>query len=593
MEDDQEAVPPPAPGEEAPSSPDENAEAPLAAAPPVPVLPSQSQWKDSALLANAAFPQLAQARQRSVRLIISIPVLTLLIVLGSAVFLYLYLMNSSQDTMVSADAVAELQKALPNHSPEVDYLIFQVQDSQNNLERVATRILLLSIFISIGAAIIGYILARQIVTPIHALTETMDAIAEGDFSTKLSPINLGEFGQLGMTFNRMVEQLNKLFTERDRQLRESFSGAHLLLERSGIVLQADSTARRIFGESASELTGKNLLDEEALIPAIQKNPRLLHIIRDLVAEAVIGHPSSRAITVSMGDQPSRYLLSCLQLEGDADGSSKLLLEVRDITGISSFYEQMQRADRLAAVGTLATGIAHEIRNPLASIRGMTQLLAESAAEANGGEPDPAADYHGRIIREVDRLEKLIAGIMDFAQSEDAPGEDVDLNQLLHEVVDSARHHAGDAAAGVTVEWELDHTLPHSTLQGERLRQALLNLVVNAFQHCSAAGSRGPIRVQTLYLSVNSQRPLIICIANPAEPLDEQKRERIFEPFYTTKPEGTGLGLPIAYQTIASNGGVLEVECENDEIQFWVRLPMHSTIPRSGSRIIPRPIISAV
>jgi signal transduction histidine kinase len=87
--------------------------------------------------------------------------------------------------------------------------------------------------------------------------------------------------------------------------------------------------------------------------------------------------------------------------------------------------------------------------------------------------------------------------------------------------------------------------------------------------------------------VNQQRPIIICLSNPAEALDEIARERIFEPFYTTKPEGTGLGLPIAYQTVASNGGILEVECEGGEIQFWVRLPTESPRSKTASRILPR------
>jgi signal transduction histidine kinase len=111
--------------------------------------------------------------------------------------------------------------------------------------------------------------------------------------------------------------------------------------------------------------------------------------------------------------------------------------------MAGFYEQIQRADRLAAVGTLATGIAHEIRNPLASIRGMVQLLAEAGPEGVGS----STEYTTRILREVDRLEKLISGIMDFANKEGSPPEEVDINALLTEVVESARLNGGGAHLG--------------------------------------------------------------------------------------------------------------------------------------------------
>jgi nitrogen-specific signal transduction histidine kinase len=270
------------------------------------------------------------------------------------------------------------------------------------------------------------------------------------------------------------------------------------------------------------------------------------------------------------------------MEGKEEGEPRLLLEVRDISGMAGFYEQIQRADRLAAVGTLATGIAHEIRNPLASIRGMVQLLSEA------GEPDESSDtgeYSKRILKEIDRLEKLIDSIMTFASSDDTPPESLNLNELLREVEMTARMRAGDKAEQIEVVWELDDSMPKAKLQTEKLRQAFLNLLVNAYQHCAKTGL-SPIRIETVYLSVNSLRPIIVCISNPGEPIEEESRERLLEPFYTTKAEGTGLGLPIAYQMFLSNDGVMELECEDGEIQFWVRLPREAATGRA-SRLMPR------
>jgi signal transduction histidine kinase len=532
---------------------------------------------DSLSIAEAALPRLDETRQRTVRLVISIPVLTLLIVLGSGIAIYLYLTGATGTGIVAPEVYKEIEAA--PLSPEAKGRIgIALAATQDRLEALGVAILLLTTFVSIGAGVVGYILARQIVRPIRDLTQTMDAIAQGDFSTKVAPVNLGEFGQLGSTFNRMVEQLNSLFEERDRQLRESFSGAHLTLDPLGSILQADHAARRILGADAGDVIGRKILDRESLIPLIRLNPRLLAVLSDIMSEALAGHPAGRSVLVRDDEgRGSRFLFSALRLQGDHPDRDQVLLEIRDITGMAGFYEQMQRADRLAAVGTLATGIAHEIRNPLASIRGMVQLLGEGIAT-----PDDAPEYQRRIISEVDRLEKLIAGIMDFAGKENSPAEEVDLNQLLRDSAESARHRTGDPSVQIT--WDLDPTLPHALLQGERIRQALLNLLVNAYQHCAKTGA-GPIRIQSMHLPVNQQRPLILCIANPAEPLDDVQRERIFEPFYTTKAEGTGLGLPISYQTIASNGGMLEVESEGGEILFWVRLPQEMPRQKTASRIL--------
>lgn len=521
---------------------------------------------DSISLATEAYPRFDQAAQQSVRLVISIPVLILLIVLGSGTVVYIYLKNMAETAVLTAPA-------------------------RDKLEGAALAILLLSLLISLLASLVGYVLARQIVKPIKELSGTMEAIAAGDLSTKLQPITLGEFGPLGTTFNRMVEQLNHLFEERDRQLRQSFTGAHMLLDQTGKVLQADQAVRRVFKIAPQDLMGRNLLDGSLKLEVVEHNPRLLDSVANLHREAIHGRAASANVAIRGADGrfAERYLVSCLPMETQEGETIRVLMEVRDISGISSFYEQIQRADRLAAIGTLATGIAHEIRNPLASIRGMVQLMAELAPPPQQSD-DPndsqaGADYHRRIIKEVDRLEKLIAGIMKFAHAEDSPAEEVDVNMLLHEVVDTARHHVQGADA-IDVRWELDEALPRAKLQPERLSQALINLVTNAFQHC-VNHQLSPVRIQSMHLPVNSQRPIIVCIANPGDTIPEADRERLFEPFYTTKADGTGLGLPIAYQTIKSNGGILELECEEGEIQFIVRLPKDVASQKTASGIMPK------
>lgn len=508
--------------------------------------------------------QLDAARTQSVRLIVSIPVLFLLTVLGMGSLLYVYLNALSQRPMLATEAALAL-------------------------ERAALFILLLSTVVSLFASLIGYVLAQQITRPIRDIMGTMDQIASGDFSTKLEPIPLGEFGQLGSSFNRMVEQLDSLFQERDRQLRESFGGAHPILDRQGIVYSADESVRRILGIAPANLLGGSLFDPATRIPMINRNPRLLDTLEQLVREALPAHPLSRSVAVRGmdGSGQARYLATIILLDSRNDSNDRLLLVLRDISGIFHFYDQIQRADRLAAIGTLATGIAHEIRNPLASIRGMVQLLGEM--EARGEDPAEeearAPGYHDRILREVDRLDNLVRGIMDFAQGSETPAGTVDLNPLVREAVDCGRYSPAAGDGSINLEFDLDERIPPTVYQEDRLRQAIINLARNAFEHTAEIGG-GTVRVATRY-DLGSTRPVRITIANSGGPLDEAQRERAFEPFYTSKAEGTGLGLPIAYQAITMNGGTLEIECENDEIRFIASLPRDCTAAQSSSRIIPR------
>ncbi len=544
-----------------------------------PLPPPADPATDPIRISSEALPEIDEARRQSVRLVVSIPALILLITFGAGTILYLVLEFS--DSPIFSDETVEYVRAEADNNATMARTLFEAESAQNNRERLALIVLLTSIGLSLVAGFIGYVLARQIVYPINQLTMTMRNIAHGDFSTRLDPIHLGELGQLGFSFNRMVEQLNTLFAERDRQLRESFKGAHLVVTRDGTVVQADVSVRRILGLSSDEIDGRNLLHSGADFPMMRRNPRLLQAIEEMIDTALEGRTSHRSISIRSDppEQVRRYFLSATRLEG-SNPHANVLLEIRDISGIAGFYEQIQRADRLAAVGTLATGIAHEIRNPLASIRGMIQLLAEEAGN------DSSDSYHGRIIREVDRLEKLVAEIMNFAQNDAAASEPVDINELLSELAETARLRVPTEGESIQIEWDLDRELPSCHLQVERLRQALLNLLVNAFQHC-ALHNTGPVKVQTMHLTVNPQRPVIIGICNPGEPIDESLRDRLFEPFFTTKPEGTGLGLPIAYHSIMSNGGSLELEYEDGEIQFWVRLPREVPTRGSSSRIIPR------
>jgi len=491
---------------------------------------------------------LAKTRRQTVRLTVSIPAITALIVIGGGVFLRDQLMTIALD---------------PATSPRI----------KDGIEYSADLVLIFTGVVATISALVGLLLALQIVKPLRALEESLEALTRGEL-TQIPSSPLSEFSNLGSTFNSMVNHLERLFAERDRQMQEAAARARLLLDKEGSVRFAEGALKRILNINPRDLHGGNFSSETAE----HENPGVQALMRGC-AKLLHAAPSATSaecdIVFPRGHEEIVLSLVLSPLVAEGDGAEEWLLEIRDMTAAKSFREQMQRADRLAAVGTLATGIAHEIRNPLASMKGMMQLLQEQT-EREGPPIVPPEEYHRRVIGEIVRLERLVSAIMDFAQGEPQLPEETDLNDLLRATAEAALLSAKDGSDFVELRFELEEDLPHPVLQQGRMRQALLNLIRNAVEAVAERGS-GAVRISSMHLPVNEVRPLILCVANPCESLSQSEIERLFEPFHTTKAEGTGLGLPIAYQAIVSNGGVLECDMEGEELRFWIRLPLDSRL----------------
>lgn len=500
---------------------------------------------------SASIPSesLARTRRQTVRLTVSIPALISLVVIAGGVFVRNQLLTTAEQKGLSA-AVRE----------GIDYS--------------ADLVMLFTIIMAFLSAGVGLLLALQIVRPLRDIEESMAALARGELAT-MRNTPLGEFSYIGSTFNSMVTHLERLFAERDRQMKEAAARARFLVSREGAILSAEGAVRRILGISPRELVGHRAGSPFPEGSGADSGEAVLNACARMLAGARPTGSVEEDIELSQGGETVALSLVLSPIVTGEQGVEQWLFEVRDITGAQSFREQMQRADRLAAVGTLATGIAHEIRNPLASMKGMMQLLDE---QSRGDQPAliPPQEYHQRIIGEIERLERLVNAIMDFAQGDPEPAAETDLNELLRSVAEGAMLSSESDAHLVQLRMEFDPNLPMPSVQQGRLRQALLNLARNAVEHVVAHGG-GVVRLSTMYLPVNELRPIILCVANSCDRMMPDELERLFEPFHTTKAGGTGLGLSIAYQAVVSNGGILEADWEDGEIRFWVRLPMDARL----------------
>ncbi|MDX2177483.1 MAG: histidine kinase dimerization/phospho-acceptor domain-containing protein [Candidatus Sumerlaeia bacterium] len=436
-------------------------------------------------------------------------------------------------------------------------------------------------FVALLSAFVGLLLALQIVRPLRDIERQITRLGRGEqpLPTTLQPP--GELGAIGSSFSQLVAQLERTIEERDRQISQTGAKVRMLLDDGGRILGVEGSVRRLLGASGEELIGLNITDPPSRTDGAAALLPIATTAADLFDSALSGVSRERQIRVRVAGEELLVAVALSSFE-ECDSSAKWLLEIRDVTGIATLHEQMQRADRLAAIGTLATGIAHEIRNPLASIKGMVQLL-ELRKEGTGSD-----EYYQRITAEIARLEQLISSIMDFAQGNEAPAQEVDVNAMVRETADGCRIGA-EAATGARIELrlELDPSVPHIHVQPGRVRQGFDNLIANAFQ-AAAAAPNPYVRVSTLHLPVNEKRPVIVCIANPSEPITREAMEQWFEPFFTTRAQGTGLGVPIAFQAVLANGGVLEVEYEEGEVRCWVRLPLRVRPgAQRSSRTVPK------
>ena len=229
--------------------------------------------------------------------------------------------------------------------------------------------------------------------------------------------------------------------------------------------------------------------------------------------------------------------------------------------------QVRRTERLAALGQLTAGLAHELRNPLGTMKSSAELLTRQVA----GENEIAKEMAGYISTEVDRTNSLITRFLDFARPQHLRLEKDDLSVLLDRVVARFEREKSGAAASVSIYKNYSPDIPQIAFDGELLERALLNLVANAAQ-ASAPGS--VVTVKTRMVETNTGPSVEISVIDRGSGIDPKHLESIFNPFFTTKSEGVGLGLAIVSKIIDEHGGQIAVESAPGEGSvFHVYLPL--------------------
>jgi two-component system NtrC family sensor kinase len=266
------------------------------------------------------------------------------------------------------------------------------------------------------------------------------------------------------------------------------------------------------------------------------------------------------IHLNKGKKQLYYSISCYPLidNGEVVGAIEI---ARDITRDISIQKGMMQYDKMASIGRLAAGVAHEINNPLTTILTSAMLIQEDTKPE-----DPNYQELQIIADEALRCRKIVSSLLDFARQSEPVKAKHDPNKVVTESVVLTRKQA--AFNDVAVEESLSQDLPLINMDKDQIEQALINLILNAI---AATDSGGKVTVSTSFIA--EAESVELAVSDSGKGIPEEDMGRIFDPFFTTRESGTGLGLAITHGIIEQHGGTIKVDSKLGQgTTFTIRLP---------------------
>ncbi|WP_461208429.1 two-component system sensor histidine kinase NtrB [Desulfocurvus sp. DL9XJH121] len=339
--------------------------------------------------------------------------------------------------------------------------------------------------------------------------------------------------------------LHRLETFHSRLL-DTMPDGLVTLDSGGVILAANPAATRLLG-GGEELVGTRW-DELPLVGGAGWSG------------AHTGVSDTGWVQYEAGGRSLELLSAPIPDEATEEGGGERLLLVRDRTELKALEEDLSEAKRLAAIGRLAAGLAHEIRNPLSALRGFAQFFQK---KLKGREPEE--QYADTMVREADRLDKVITDLLFLSRPREPELCHVDLAALGRSLENLLRFDLEHADA----DFSMDIREPRVMADADMLKQALLNLVLNSLAAVERVDEPGRI-----VLSSEAEGGMLaLSVADNGPGMLPEEREHALEPFFTSKKQGTGLGLAIVHRIARDHGGHVEIrtQCDGPERGTQVRL----------------------
>lgn len=335
-------------------------------------------------------------------------------------------------------------------------------------------------------------------------------------------------------------------------LRSITSGV-ITVGPDGSVTTVNVAAERMLGMSEAEMVPRRIgllfrddggIDESLMRFLRGQTPKMVTDVRVVTVDGRTVH--AKVAMARMRDPGGRVFGAVVTLE--------------DVSEVRALTDQLIRADRLAAMGELTAGVAHEVRNPLGIIRASVQLV-----EDPGADPARVQDATRVIKQEIDRLDKVIKALLDFGRPSAPTLRITNVEDVVNDVVLFTRQFAGQAQ--VEIETVFSAADPTVMADADQLKQVLVNLVSNAVQAMGDGGGTIEVRVW------DDDSFVFVSVADTGPGMAPEVLEKVFDPFYSTRDGGTGLGLTIVHRIIDQHGGRVEVESALGRgTMFTVALP---------------------
>jgi PAS domain S-box-containing protein len=378
-------------------------------------------------------------------------------------------------------------------------------------------------------------------------------------STESWKYTVDQVKAMELEIQRLTDEVQRLraFTE---SLIQSIGSGLILVDTRDQITHFNRAAEKILGYSRNEVIEKpfaifSLKEKEQTMPTPFKN----HDEMDSRREGVILRKDKAEIPVGFN------IADHLDSHGEKIGK---IVSFRDMTNVLKLQEEILRMDRLVSVGELSSGIAHEIRNPLAGIKTTAQALGEEMAH-----DDPKREYLNRITKEIDRLNDLLKTFFSFAKPQKLNPVLCNIKDIVNEIIPLLIKDIANRGINFMEEYAPD--LPRVRVDFNQMHQVFLNLFLNAIQAMPRGGEL-KIRAEAIASAplVNPGKDYLrISISDTGRGIPAHDLKKIFDPFFTTRSKGIGLGLSITYQIIKNHGGSIKGESKMERgTTFIITLP---------------------
>ncbi len=440
-----------------------------------------------------------------------------------------------------------------------------------------------SIFVLIT---LGYLLSTLITLPIRRLVKQTEAFARGDYAKDLDIKSQDELGSLAKSINNIIFDLQSMMQKvmessgqisSISEIREYFN--RLMNDVATGIITIDAGGKiTSFNQTASEITGfknKETVGRSLIYDLPMGWEPILEVFEETLKHSKI---FIKHIT-KINDKLTRDLTVILSTNFQKDNNNNILgviIVLRKLEDFRKFEDSILRAKNLASLGLMTAGIAHDIRNPLTSIKGYAEFILKN----DGVVPEFKEDLQ-TVVDEVNKLNSIIERYLIFARPKNLLLGQYDINELmtsLIKIIKKQRDHESSfklmpeshKSENVSIEF-IPGELPLVTLDSDQFNQALMNLILNAIQ---AMPHGGILTLQTAYEPKNNT--VEILVKDTGEGIKPEDLDKIFEPFYTTKNLGTGLGLAITARIIEEHKGFIELSSSLGEgTAFLLKLPVEN------------------